>query len=140
MSTLSRQIVHHAHQLAHEIGAQAVLLYADAVAGDDELRHLLHTVDYRTILVTRGKKPEARLPWEGWTWVTVPGVRLTRAGQVKMALLRCLAEGLLGHGDRAVCLMGLDGGGSIDSLFVLDLGSEPELLSLSGGLGGATRA
>jgi hypothetical protein len=135
MSTVSRQIVRHAHQLAHEINAQAVLLYADAVVGDDELRQLLHTVDYRTILITRGKKPVPRLPWEDGTWVAVPDVRLTRAGQVKMAVLGCLVQGLLRQGDRVVCLMGLDGGGSIDALLVLDLGSEPELLALSGGLG-----
>jgi hypothetical protein len=135
MSTVSRQIVRHAHQLAHEIGAQAVLLYADAVVGDDELRRLLHTVDYRTILVTRGKNPALRRSGEDWTWVAVPDVRLTRAGQVKMALLGCLAQGLLRQGDRVVCLMGLDGGGSIDALLVLDLGSEPELLALSAGLG-----
>jgi hypothetical protein len=134
MQTASRHIVRHAHQLAHEIGAHAILLYADAVAGDDELRGLLQAMNFRTILVTKAPGGEERLPWEGFTWVAVPDFHMTRAGQVKMALLGCLAKGLLHHRDRVVCLMGLDGG-VIDSLLVLDLGTEPEILSLFGGLG-----
>src|SRR5437660_667541 len=60
-----------------------------------------------------------------------PWVPMTRTGQVEVALLVCLARGLLGHGDRVVCLTGLDGSNVMDTVMVLDLGSEPELFALS---------
>src|SRR5207237_924813 len=50
-------------------------------------------------------------------------------GQVKAALLVCLARGLLQSGDRVICLTGVDGSDAIDTLLVLNLGTEPELFS-----------
>jgi DNA integrity scanning protein DisA with diadenylate cyclase activity len=137
MQSVSLQIVRHAHQLAHEVKARAILLYADTIAGDEELRRLLKAVNFPTILVTRSQGAEPA-PWDGCTQVAVPKVPMTRAGQVKMAVLGCLAKGLLREGDRVVCLTGVDsvrGAGPIDALLVLDLGAEPELLSLCRALG-----
>jgi len=53
MDAISRCIVRHAHAVAQEIDARAVLIYADAFAGDRELQSLLQTVDFRAILITR---------------------------------------------------------------------------------------
>jgi diadenylate cyclase len=55
---------------------------------------------------------------------------MTRGGQVKAAVLVCLARGLIRRGDRVICLAGLDGTGSVDGLVVLDLDSESELFSV----------
>jgi hypothetical protein len=125
---VSRQIVQHAQQLAREVAARALVVYADAIRGDDDLRQLLRVVDFPTILVTRvrGAVPAG---FESHTWVTVPNIHLTRAGQVKAALLVCLARGILQKGDRVVCLTGVDDSRALDTLLVLNLGTEPELFS-----------
>ena len=130
MEKISRHLVRHAQQLAREIGARAVLVYADAIRRDEELRQLLQQVDCRVILV--GRSGETDLPtWLGaQVRVNVPDVHMTRAGQVKAAVLVCLARGLLQRGDRVICLAGADGTGTVDGLLMLDLGTEPELFSL----------
>ncbi len=133
MKTVSRHVVQHAHLLAREIGARAVLIYADTVQGDGELRQLLATLNFPTILVTRSSESLSRTFCEGCTWVAVPDVHMKRTGQVKMALLSCLAKGVLQTGDRVVCLIGIDGSSTIDTLMVLDLGTEPELFATSAG-------
>ncbi len=56
---------------------------------------------------------------------------MTRAGQVKTALLVCLARGVLHKGDRVICLSGVDSSRALDTLSVLNLGCDPELFSLS---------
>ncbi len=132
MKTVSRHVVQHAHQLAREIKARAVLIYADTVQSDDELRQLLATVKFPVILVTRAPDPQSPTFCEGCTWVTVPDVQMTRTGQVKMALLNCLAKGILQKSDRVVCLTGIDGSSTIDALIVLNLETEPELFATSG--------
>ena len=129
METMSRHMVRHAQQLAHEIDARAVVVYADAVRHDDELRQLLSGVEFPAILVTRTKETVPH-GLENLPWISVPNVHLSRAGQVKTALLVCLAKGLLHKGDRVVCLTGVDGSGSIDMLLVLNLGADPELFSV----------
>jgi DNA integrity scanning protein DisA with diadenylate cyclase activity len=126
---VTRRIVQHAHQLAREVAARAVLVYAEAIRDDAELRQLLRAVDFPAILVTRDR--EAPVPvCATCTWVAVPSIPMTRTGQVKAALLVCLARGVIEKGDRVICLTGVDGSQVIDSLIVLDIGTEPELFSL----------
>ena len=130
MERVSQHIVRHAQQLAREIDARAVVIYADAMRHDDELRQLLRVVDYPTILVTRSREEAVPPGFESHVWVHVPAVHMTRAGQVKAALLVCLARGVLQRGDRVLCLTGVDGSHALDTLLVLNLGTEPELFSL----------
>src|SRR5262249_18930085 len=126
MEPISRHVVQHAHQLAREVAARAVLIYADAIRHDDELRQLIQAVNFPRILCRRSKDAIIPPGLESHTWVTVPKTHMTRAGQVKAAVLVGLARGLLQKGDRVICLTGVDGSSNIDTLFVLNLGSEPE--------------
>ncbi|MBI2479055.1 MAG: DNA integrity scanning protein DisA nucleotide-binding domain protein [Planctomycetia bacterium] len=128
MRAVSRRLVQHAHALAREISAGAVVVNADAIEADEDLRQLLRTVDYRTILISRSV-PAVATDDGHRMWVVVPNVRMTRTGQVKVAVLICLAKGILDQGDRVVCLSGIDGSGIIDMLMVLNLGSEAELFT-----------
>jgi diadenylate cyclase len=130
VESVSRHLVQHARQLARDIDARALVLYADAIHGDGELRRLLAEVDFPVILVTRSTEAAVYHAQPSHVWVTVPDVRMTRAGQVKAALLVCLARGVLQRGDRVVCLTGVDGARALDSLLVLNLGTDSELFAL----------
>jgi diadenylate cyclase len=131
MHGVSRYMVRHAQVLAREINARSVVVLADAIEGDDELRQLVRTVNFPTILVSRSREapPVWSPPLPHCEWITVPDVHMTRTGQVKMALLVSLAKGLVQRGDCVVCLTGIDGSSVIDTAIVLNLGSEPELFS-----------
>jgi DNA integrity scanning protein DisA with diadenylate cyclase activity len=129
MENVSRAIVRYAQELAREVDARAVVLYADAMT-DDDLSDIVQAMSFPTILVTRARK-EAPPPGPGSpVWVIVPDVEMTRAGQVKTALLVCLARGVLCRGDRVICLSGAEGSQAIDSLSVINPASEPGLFSL----------
>jgi hypothetical protein len=128
METVSRHILLHAQQLAREVGARAVLVYADALLEDGEL---LPAMDFPTVFITRSTEAGLSTGSLPQVWVRVPDVPMTRAGQVKTALLVCLARGVLQKGDRVVCLSGVEGSGILDLLLVLDLSSQPGLLTLS---------
>ena len=133
MKILTRSLVRHAHAIAREVGARAVLLSADVIEEEHDLAGLLQGVDFRMIVVTR--RPTFRVP-EGWEdlcqVVRIPDVSMTRVGQVKVATLVAATEGLIAQGDRIVCVTGLDDSGTIDTIIVLDLGHEIEMF------GGAT--
>ena len=130
MEAVSRHILQHAHQLAREVSARAVVIYADAIRQDEELRQLIRVVNFPTILVRRSAEAAVPPGLDSQTWITVPNVHMTRSGQVKAAVLVGLARGVLQNGDRVICLTGVDGSSTIDTLFVLNLGTEPELFSL----------
>ncbi len=130
MKTLTRSLVRHAHAIAREVGARVVLLYADVVEDDQDLADLIKDVDFRVILVSRRSSFQAPGDWgELCAIVRVPDITMTRAGQIKVATLVAAAEGLLRVGDRIVCLTGIDGSGTIDTIIVLDLGTELEMFA-----------
>src|SRR5579872_6480415 len=87
---LSQYLVHHARQLAREIGAQALIVCADTLANDRGLAELPAEADLPVILVARSADAGVRQTASALAWVTVPDVRMTRADQVKAALLVCL--------------------------------------------------
>jgi hypothetical protein len=127
---LSRCLVRHAHAVAREVGAKAVLLYADVVEEAQDVTDLVQDVDFRVILVTRRETiatPEGL--GDLCKVVRVPDLKMTRAGRVKVALLVAVAEGLVSPGERIVCTTGIDGSGRIDTIMVLELGSELELVA-----------
>ncbi len=128
LKIVTRSLVRHAHAIAREVGARVVLLSADVIEEEHDLTGLLEDVGSRVILVTRHNR--FRIP-EGWAdrcaLVLVPNVAMTRVGQIKVATLVAAAEGHVRQGDRIVCMTGLDGSGTIDTVIVLDLGQEIEM-------------
>ena len=128
MKPLTRSLVRHAHAIAREVGARVILLHADVVEEDQDLGALIQDVDFRVLLVSR--RPSFLAP-EAWAEhcqvVRVPPIPMTRAGHIKVATLIAAAEKLIHPGDRVLCLTGIDGSGTLDTILVLDLSSEPEL-------------
>ena len=130
MKLLTRSLVRHAHAIAREVGARVILLHADVVEDNADLGDLIQDVDFRVILVSR--KDYFCAP-DGWgdlcEVVHVPDIPMTRAGQVKVGILVAGAKGIVRKGDRVICLTGLDCSGTIDTLMVLDLGTEVEMFA-----------
>jgi len=132
--SISGPVLRHAIQLAQEVGARALLALVDALEGDQSLVELARNADVRLILIRRASTRAARPAVTGCDTIDVPDVHMTRTGQVKTALLVCLAKGLVQRADCVVCLTGIDGSGVIDTCLVLDLATEPELFSAVDGV------
>jgi len=130
MKMLTRSMVRHAHAIAREVGARVVLLHADVVEEDADLKAMIDDVNFRIILVSR--RCDFVLPEELkdiCRVVQLPDIAMTRAGQVKVATLVAAAEDLIHAGDRILCLTGMDRSGSLDTIMVLDMGTEIELFT-----------
>jgi DNA integrity scanning protein DisA with diadenylate cyclase activity len=126
MATVSKVILEHACRIAGEIGAKAVLMYA-AVADD------LPVIDepglcMNIILVTKGDEEIPSKFKDCGVLIQVPNVNLTRVGQIKIAITKGIALGLFTQGDKLVCVSGVPRFGYVDSIFVIDVGKEFEIL------------
>lgn len=121
---ISLRMIEYGAELARDVGATAMLISADVPLPCNTIRVALSGMPFRVIMANRGAVPH---PDRVFSQVTIPQVRLTRAGQVNAALLIGLARGLLKRGDWVVCLCGVDGADAIDATIVLTLGTEPEV-------------
>ncbi|MDX9745524.1 MAG: diadenylate cyclase [Syntrophales bacterium] len=126
MKTMGKAMLEFAFQMARNIEAKAVLLYADMVPD----QHLPDTVEnFQVIVVSRGDKELPSQYEERATVLNVPDVNLTRVGQIKIAIAKGIVMGLFKRGDRLVCLSGIPRFEYLDSLFVIDVGKEFEILT-----------
>src|SRR5271165_6557329 len=96
MKLLTRSMVQHAHAIAREVGARVILLHADVIEEDCDLASLIEDVGFRVVLVSRRANFTAPAEWkEQCTVVRIPDIAMTRAGQIKVAILVATAESLI---------------------------------------------
>jgi len=114
--------------MAEEAGAKAILLYSD-VCCEPEVFNSRETSDCEIILVSRGGVPIPERFREKGLYINIPQVNLTRMGEVKVAVTKGIASGLLSKGDKVVCLTGLPKLGYIDTVLLIDVGREFEILT-----------
>ena len=128
MISINKIFFDFACRIASEIEAGAVLLYAN-VASDLPISAEQKT-SFDLILVTKGNEevPE-KFKDSGLILINVPNVNLTRVGQIKIAITKGIAMGLFKKGDKLVCLTGVPRFGYVDSMFVIDVGKEFEILT-----------
>lgn len=126
MSTIQKAILDFGCRIAQEVEARALLMYADAASELPLCEETLPGFDL--ILVTKdGHIPER---FEGiCITLNVPNVNLTRVGQIKIAITKGIAMGLFKKDDKVVCLSGVPRFGYVDSIFVIDVGREFEILT-----------
>lgn len=119
--------------LVRTCGATAIFAYVDALEGG--ALELPADVEARVYYVTKTPVEEEVQEERGATTLRVPNVALTRMSQVKIALFLAMARGLVRRGDTVVCLSGLTGSGTLDTVFVLEVGAEVELVQTGAGAG-----
>jgi diadenylate cyclase len=109
-------------QLAQDCGATAVLLYAEAL--DAHELELPPAIESRLFYVTKTRRQEERHEEQGHRIVRVPNVRLSRYGQVQIAILLALSRKLIEPDDVVIFLAGTPDGNSLDTVLVLHVRTE----------------
>lgn len=127
MRSISEAILDAACSIAGEIKAKAVLLYNDMVAESPLFD--AEAPCFELVIVTKGDEDiPKKLKYSG-PILSVPRVNLTRVGQIKIAITKGIATGIFKRGDKLVCLSGTPRLGYVDSIFVIDVGKEFEILT-----------
>ena len=127
MSSQNESIMEFACKFAEEINAKAILLYGEVA--QDLLAQKNHKACFDTILITREDNNVPHNVEFFQSVINIPNVNVTRLGQIKIVITKGLATGLFTKGDKLVCLTGVPKFGYIDSMFVIDVGREFEILT-----------
>ena len=126
MGSQNESIMEFACRFAEEIQAKAILLYGEVA--QDLLAKKGDTTPFDTILITRERDAVPYNKKLFYSVINIPNVNVTRLSQIKVAITKGLATGLFKKGDKLVCLTGVPKFGYIDSIFVIDVGKEFEIL------------
>ena len=128
MQSINKVMIEYAIKIAHEVEADALLVCVD-VTKDIAALPVEITKAIGVIIVTRDNE---ELPEDVQKYakrLDVPNVNLTRVGTIKIAIAKGIVLGLFKKGNKIVCLSGVPKFGYADSIFVLDVGKEFEILT-----------
>ncbi|GIW42697.1 MAG: hypothetical protein KatS3mg076_3274 [Candidatus Binatia bacterium] len=129
-SLLTSILLDHAVEIAAECRADAILVYADVLP--DGRWEKADRIPQKVLFVTKTEAEQEQQESLGHRVIRVPNVAFTRLGQLKMAIFLALNRGLLDPKDRVVCLSGIDESGTLDTLVVMEVGREFEMLVTPG--------
>jgi len=126
MGSINELIMNFACQFAMDIKARAILLSSDVAL---EMPERIHCESCEIILIGRGNlsipKNLGHIPRVIW----IPDVQVTRISQIKIAITKGISAGLFAGGDRLLCLTGIPRFGYVDSISIIDVGKEFEILT-----------
>jgi DNA integrity scanning protein DisA with diadenylate cyclase activity len=128
MQSINKVMIEYAIKIAREVEADSLLVCVDVTkdiaALPEEIKKAIGV-----IIVTRDGE---ELPEDVQKYakkLDVPNVNLTRVGTIKIAIAKGIVLGLFKKGNKIVCLSGVPKFGYADSIFVLDVGKEFEILT-----------
>ncbi len=121
-------MIDHAVKIAREIKANALLVCADVVSDVSLIMDEIEK-DIAFIMVSREDESLSEEMKKDAKVLYIPNVNLTRVGIIKIAIAKGIILGALKRGDKVVCLSGVPKFGYADSIFVIDVGKEFEILT-----------
>jgi DNA integrity scanning protein DisA with diadenylate cyclase activity len=128
MQSINKVMIDYAIKIAQEVEADALLVCIDIINEIVALpKDLKNTIE--VIIVARENE---ELPSEISNYarkLDIPNVNLTRVGTIKIAIAKGIVLGMFKKGDKIVCISGVPRFGYADSIFVIDVGKEFEILT-----------
>jgi diadenylate cyclase len=126
---LSNTVIGHALEMADRVGARAVFIWAELVP---KMRALdASRRPFNIYLVTQDTDKLVMPDAEACKVLKVPNIPVGRVGKIKVAMVMAASRGLLKAGDRVVCVSGLPEANMLDTIMVLQVGTETEVMSTS---------
>jgi diadenylate cyclase len=127
MSSINQLIMEFACKFAQEINAKAILLYSEVAQDIPWEKDNDKYCD--VILIARGDDDVPKNIKHLKKIIHIPRVSFTRLSQIKIAITKGISAGYFDKGDKLVCLTGIPKFGYVDSVFIIDVGKEFEILT-----------
>ena len=119
-----------AMDLARDLKASAILVFADVVKDNDFLDHLGER--HKLIIVTNNKtRFDLAKDKRVIGLVQAPPIPVSRTGQLKIGILLALSRGFISKEDTVVCVSGGATGAAFDTLVCVDIAREYEFFFLA---------
>jgi diadenylate cyclase len=126
---LSNMVIDYALEMANKIAARAVFIAADLLP---QMRPLDASKRPFDIYVVASDTDHLVLPdVNACKLLKVPSIPVGRVGKIKVAMVMAASRNLLSVGDRVVCVSGLPQAGMLDTIIVMQVGTETEVMTTS---------
>lgn len=125
LQKVTDSLIRQVRTIVEETDANAIFVYSDAL--ETTRIELPATDNCKVFYITRTAGEHQQQLDQCRNCIRVPNVPLPRIGQIKIAVLIALSQGLLKKGDIIVFLAGIAATGTLDTLMVMQVGNEFEM-------------
>lgn len=129
---LTTKFLAYGRDLAEKTAARAILVYADVFKKPGSLEEFIRECDkVDVVLATRDAELFEECNSKHSFVLSIPPIKLTRSGQIKMALLLGFTEKIFKQGDKIICLSGTADSGVLDMMMYMETSDEIEMFASS---------
>ncbi len=129
LEILSKSVLDSAGKISDKIGAKWIFVVIDDPGSLKLLEPMAKRKELVVVLDDCRIDEDIRKIFKNL--LTMPAIKLTRIGRIKLSVMRGMAANLLSQGDKIVCVTGMPGFHMLDSIVVIHIGREFEILSSS---------
>ncbi len=124
---LSNLIIGYAFDLARKIDAKAIFINCGAIPDMCVLNENKEPFDI--YLIAKDDEGITKANKIAHNVLKVPDIPLSRTGQIKIAVMMAVSKNLLKQGDRIVCLSGVPKFDTLDTIMMMEVGKESEIVT-----------
>ncbi len=129
MQALNKIFLESAGDIASKVNAKRVFLYADLINDYKLLKELSKKDEF--VFITKNEDTLHKHVGIEKNIIDIPSVEFSRIGLIKIAAMKGLSSGIVEDEDKIVFVTGTHKIGSFDSIIVVDIGKEFEILASS---------
>ena len=129
MQALNKIFLESAEDIASRINAKRIFLYADLINDYKLLKELSKKDEF--VFITKNEDTLHKHVGIEKNIIDIPNVEFSRIGLIKIAAMKGLFSGIVKDEDKIVFVTGTHKIGSFDSIIVVDIGREFEILASS---------
>ncbi|MBI3584396.1 MAG: DNA integrity scanning protein DisA nucleotide-binding domain protein [Nitrospinae bacterium] len=129
MQALNKIFLESAADIASRINAKRIFLYADLINDYKLLKELSKKDEF--VFITKNEDTLHKHVGIEKNIIDIPSVEFSRIGLIKIAAMKGLSSGIVEDEDKIVFITGTHKIGSFDSIIVVDIGKEFEILASS---------
>jgi len=123
----NRSVIESAFKIADRVEAKSIFLIVDDPRQYQFPDWVLKRADLNLVISTKEAEEEARKKFK--TVLTIPEIKLSRLAKIKLAVMGAISKGMVEMGNRIVCVCGIKEFKTLDTLVVIEIGKEFEILS-----------
>jgi diadenylate cyclase len=123
----NKAVLESAKKIAASVSAKSIFIVVEDHRQLALPELLLKRPDIILVVVNREAEELARKSFG--TVLGIPDIKLSRLGKIKLSVMSAISKGLVELGDKIVCLVGIKDFKTLDTMVILEIGKEYEILS-----------
>ncbi len=123
----NKSVLESAGRIATQLAAKSLFLILDDPRDFQIPETLSRRKDLKVVISAKEAEEQSRSLYP--TLLTIPEIKFSRIGKIKLAVMSGISKGIVELGDRIVCVCGVREFKTLDTLVIVEIGKEFEILS-----------